>query len=211
MAHRSKRKPFFIGVRIFPADRGSHVVDRTAIVFIQEPTRLLAELAVPVLVRCQIGFHESIRRHAEMLGDPFGIGSADLDTEGFAAVGTAGAIDNLENTLVQFSSQFVGIEAVIPELQAAEKLVVLVVVRLGIPPPVFHHDVVIHAVFLTSACLLRRWDLDPSGKASQLPGGTARDPRRSRPQCRVAAVGVPIHSSVRSLADESPEVCAFHL
>ena len=149
MAHRSKREPFFIRVRIFAAIRGSHIVDRTAIVFIQEGTRLLAELAVTILVCRQIGFHESIRRHAEMLGDPFGIGNADLDTEGFAAVGTAGAIDNLENTLVQFSSQFVGIEAVIPELQAAEKLVVLMVVRPGISPPILKHGLVVHSNVLS--------------------------------------------------------------
>jgi hypothetical protein len=49
---------------------------------------------------------------------------------------------------VQFGSKFVGIEAVVPELQAAKKLVVLVVVRLGIPPPVLNYGVVIHVIFL---------------------------------------------------------------
>ena len=43
-----------------PADRGSHVVDRAAIAIIQERTRLLAELAVTILVSRQIGFHKSI-------------------------------------------------------------------------------------------------------------------------------------------------------
>ena len=61
-----------------------------------------------------------------------------LHVEGLAAVGTAGAIDHLEGPFVQFGSKFVWVEAVIPERQAAEKLVVLVAMRLGVPPPVFN-------------------------------------------------------------------------
>lgn len=148
MAHGSEDKPFLVGEGILLAVRWTHAVNPAAVVFTQERTRLLAELPVAVLVRYQVGFGKSVRCHVQMLGDPFGIGIRDLDVEGLAAVGTAGAIDDLEGPVVQFTSQFVGFETVVPELQAAQELVILVVVQFGIPPPVFNHRVVIHVVFL---------------------------------------------------------------
>jgi hypothetical protein len=141
-------RSFFVGERVFPAVGGPHAVDLAAVVFAQERTRLLAELTATFLVRCQIRFSKRLCRQVQVLGDPFGIGAGDLDVEGLAAVGTTGAIDHLEGPLVQFGSKFVGIEAVIPKLQAAEKLVVLVALRLGVPLPVLNYRVVIHVVFL---------------------------------------------------------------
>ena len=100
------------------------------------------------LVRRQIPLDKLGARHVEMLGDPCGIFLADLDVHRVAAVGTPGAIDDVEGLLMQLSGKFVWIEAVVPKLEASEEFIVLIVVRLRIAPPLFDHGVMVHCVCL---------------------------------------------------------------
>jgi hypothetical protein len=56
-------------------------------------------------------------------------------------------IDDLEGSLVQLTSKFVCIIAIVPEFQTAEKLVVLIVVPLSTPTPLLDYGVVVYWFF----------------------------------------------------------------
>jgi hypothetical protein len=153
-AHCSERETFLIRVWVLSAYDGPHFVDGATVVVVQKRARLLASRVRPaLLIGVQVRFNEFGAWHTQIPGNPLDVLIVELDGHGFAAIGATSAIHDLEDSLMQFTGKLVWIIAVVSELQAAEKFVVLIVVLLSTPMPLLDYRVVIHTVFLFAATI----------------------------------------------------------
>ena len=121
-----------------------HVIDCATVVVAKKRARLLPRLVQAVsFCGFQVRLDEFDGRHVEMPCDPFDVVIIEHNVHGLAAVGAASAIEDLERSLVQLRGKFVWIIAIVLTLQAAEKLVVLLIVLLSTPTPFLEYSVVI--------------------------------------------------------------------
>jgi hypothetical protein len=148
-AHCSEYEPLLVRVRVFSAHVWPNVVDRAAVIIAEKRARLLSSLVGTILiVRFQIRLNELIHRHVELTGDPLDIVIVESDVHRLAAVGAASAIDDLESLLMQLACQLIGIKSVVSEFHAAEELVALFIISLGVLSPVVYNGIVIHVNLL---------------------------------------------------------------
>jgi hypothetical protein len=138
----AENKVFLVSVRVSLARLRPHMINSAFVVFSKKRAGLrFGSIPLFLLIPFQKRGDKLLLRPSEMVSDPFNILIGEDGAESAAAVGTPGTIDNLEYVLVQLQSDPVNLFAG-SHFQAAEKLVILGIVVLGVCLPVAHNGVV---------------------------------------------------------------------